>query len=28
MARRFHLKNGANVFRVNDESVNYEYIQL
>jgi hypothetical protein len=28
MARRFHLKNGANIFRVNDESVNYEYIQL
>jgi hypothetical protein len=28
MARRFHLKNGANIFRVNDESVNYEYIQI
>jgi len=28
MARKFHLKNGANVFRVNHESVNYEYIQL
>lgn len=27
MARRFHLKNGAKVFRVNNESVNYEYIQ-
>jgi len=25
MARRFHLKNGAVVFRENDESVNYEY---
>lgn len=25
MARRFHLKNGASVFRENDESVNYEY---
>lgn len=25
MARRFHLKNGAFVFRENDESVNYEY---
>lgn len=28
MARRFHLKNGANIFRVNTESVNYEYIIL
>ena len=27
MARRFHMKNGAKVFRVNNESVNYEYIQ-
>lgn len=27
MARRFHLKNGAQIFRVNTESVNYEYIQ-
>jgi len=27
MARRFHLKNGAKVFRINNESVNYEYIQ-
>lgn len=26
MARRFHLKNGAVVFRENDETVNYEYI--
>ena len=25
MARRFHLKNGAAVFRENPESVNYEY---
>jgi hypothetical protein len=28
MAKRFHLKNGAIVFRENSESVNYEYIQL
>ena len=28
MARKFHLRNGANIFRVNDGSVNYEYIQL
>jgi hypothetical protein len=27
MAKRFHLKNGAKVFRINEESVNYEYIQ-
>jgi lipid A disaccharide synthetase len=27
MAKRFHLKNGAIVFRENLESVNYEYIQ-
>jgi uncharacterized protein YuzE len=26
MARRFHLKNGAIVFRENVETVNYEYI--
>ena len=26
MARRFHLKNGAIVFRENDDTVNYEYI--
>lgn len=26
MARRFHIKNGARVFRINDSSVNYEYI--
>jgi hypothetical protein len=25
MAKRFHLKNGANVFRDNSTSVNYEY---
>lgn len=27
MARRFHLKNGAIVFRENLETINYEYIQ-
>ena len=27
MARRFHLKNGAIVFRENDDTVNYEYLQ-
>jgi len=27
MARRFHLKNGARVFRENTETVNYEYLQ-
>jgi len=27
MARRFHLKNGAQVFRENKETVNYEYIR-
>jgi hypothetical protein len=26
MARRFHLKNGARVFRENAETVNYEYL--
>ena len=26
MARRFHLKNGAQVFRDNEQTVNYEYI--
>jgi hypothetical protein len=26
MARRFHLKNGAVVFRENTDSVNYEYL--
>ena len=25
MARRFHLKNGATVYRVNEDTVNYEY---
>jgi hypothetical protein len=25
MARRFHLKNGAEVFRENEETINYEY---
>ena len=25
MARKFHLKNGAEVFRENNDSVNYEY---
>ena len=25
MAKRFHLKNGAQIFRVNDGTVNYEY---
>lgn len=25
MARKFHLKNGAIIFRENEESVNYEY---
>jgi hypothetical protein len=27
MARRFHLKNGAEIFRENESTVNYEYIQ-
>jgi len=26
MARKFHLKNGANVYRENVDTVNYEYI--
>jgi uncharacterized protein YuzE len=26
MAKRFHLKNGAVVFRENEETVNYEYL--
>ena len=26
MAKRFHLKNGARVFKENNETVNYEYI--
>jgi len=25
MARRFHLKNGASVYRINHDTVNYEY---
>lgn len=25
MAKRFHLKNGATIFRQNEDSVNYEY---
>lgn len=25
LARRFHIKNGASVFRQNDDTVNYEY---
>jgi hypothetical protein len=25
MARRFHIKNGASVYRINEETVNYEY---
>ena len=28
MARRFHLKNGAVVFRENPTSVNYEYVNV
>ena len=27
MARRFHLKNGAIVFRENEDTVNYEYLK-
>ena len=27
VARRFHLRNGAIVFRENEETINYEYIQ-
>ncbi len=26
MARRFHLKNGAMIFRENTETINYEYL--
>jgi hypothetical protein len=26
MARKFHLKNGANIFRENELTVNYEYL--
>jgi hypothetical protein len=25
MARRFHIKNGASVYRINNDTVNYEY---
>ena len=25
MAHRFHIKNGASVYRINEESVNYKY---
>jgi hypothetical protein len=25
MARKFHLKNGAEIFRENEDSINYEY---
>ena len=25
MARKFHIKNGASVYRINNETVNYEY---
>jgi hypothetical protein len=28
MAKRFHLKNGAQVFRINETTVNYEYLDL
>ena len=28
MAKRFHLKNGAIVFRENSETVNYEYMRV
>ena len=28
MARRFHTKNGAVVFRTNPETVNYEYLKV
>lgn len=27
MAKRFHLKNGASIFRENTDTVNYEYIR-
>ncbi len=26
MARKFHIKNGAVVYRINPDTVNYEYI--
>jgi hypothetical protein len=28
MAKRFHLKNGAQVFRINETTINYEYLDL
>ena len=28
MAKRFHTKNGAGVYRENDETVNYEYEEI
>lgn len=28
LAKKFHLKNGATIFRVNDTTVNYEYINV
>lgn len=28
LARRFHLKNGASIYRVNTDTVNYEYSYL
>ncbi len=28
MARRFHTKNGAIVFRINSDTVNYEYLNM
>ena len=28
MAKRFHLKNGAQIFRINETTVNYEYHDL
>ena len=28
MAKRFHTKNGAGVYRENDETVNYEYVEI
>jgi len=26
MAKKFHLKNGASIFRENEDTVNYEYL--
>ena len=28
LAKRFHTKNGAGVYRENDETVNYEYEEI